>query len=93
MTTRTTIRQTSGNRVEISYTDAYTDERRVREFAVRSDGREGYVREGDGQVCDGLCGSGNTLMATCDNLMATIRREYRAMRRHEAQLESARNRD
>ena len=90
--TKTTIRQTSGNRVRISYTDAYDGLRREREFSVRSDGAEGYVHEGERQVCDGLLGAGNTLRATCDTLLATIRREYRAMRRHEAQLEAARSR-
>jgi hypothetical protein len=90
MTTKTTIRQTSSNRVQINYTDAYTNERVTREFVVRSDGHEGYVREGDRQVCDRLSSTGNTLMCTCDQLLNTIRREYRAMRRAELAIEHER---
>lgn len=68
------------------YDDCITGERRRREFMVPANG--GYVREwvrGDWkQVCDGLSDRGDTLrLGECGDLLALIRREYRAMRRAE----------
>jgi hypothetical protein len=87
---KTMIQQTAGNRVQISYNDSDTGERLTREFSVRSDGKAGYVREGERQVCDRLSSTGNTLLCTCDELLSVIRREYRAMRRAEQAIDRAR---
>lgn len=74
----------SVGRVTLSYDDAMTGERIVREFSCPPDG--GYVIEfaKDGntsQVCDRLAGMGSTLMAANRAALASkIRAEYRAMR-------------
>lgn len=71
------------------YDDCITGERRRREFMVPANG--GYIREwvrGDWkQVCDGLSDRGATLyLGAGGNLLAVIRREYRAMRRAEKSI-------
>jgi hypothetical protein len=84
---RTTITTTQPGYVTLSYDDEFGN-RITREFFC-SDKPAAYVREWrkDGnhtQPCGALSRTGSTLM--CDgyaNLLAVIRREYRAMRRAE----------
>lgn len=87
---RTKISQSqSKNYVVVEYDDTFTGTRRIREFMVPAQG--GYVREwihGDWkQVCEHLSNRGDTLrLGAGGNLLALIRREYRAMRRDEARI-------
>lgn len=81
----------SSGHVEISFTDAYTDERVTRRFSAPT--AEGYVTEHmrggrTGQVCEQLASTGSTLRASRETLADVIRREYRAMRRAEKALRS-----
>jgi len=76
-------------RVTISYDEAVTGYRLIREFVCPFGG--GYVRERRGndwqQVCAKLECRGPTLSCESrDKLIALIRAEYRAMRRAEKQL-------
>lgn len=62
---------------------------RVREFHIPYASGAGYVREGSNmgsQVCGGLSHRGATLMATPDNLLSVIRREWRKYRQSESYL-------
>ena len=73
----------TGFSVEISYDDVLTERRVTRVFSAPTS-HVGYVREGNGQVCEKLYSTGTTLRASLVTLPAVIRREYRAMRRDEA---------
>ena len=81
----TSFTTTQPGYVAVSYDNEF-GERITREFFC-SDRQASYVREWrkDGnhtQPCDRLSNRGNTLMCNGHaNLMDTIRREYRAMRR------------
>jgi hypothetical protein len=66
--------------VAIEYADEITGERVRREFRAPLS-RCGYVREGDGQVCEGLYSTGRTLESTSDGLLELVRREWRRRRR------------
>lgn len=75
--------------VVVEYDDVVTGSRRRREFMAPPGG--GYVREWSGgswkQVCYGLSGRGATLrLGSDEDLLAIIRREYRAMRRAEKKI-------
>ncbi len=50
-------------------------------FSVYAHGL-GYVRKSDGkQVCGQLAGSGETLISTKENLLSTIKREFKKLQR------------
>ena len=74
-------------RVTIAYDDVdHGGERRTRTFTAPE--KFGYVREildnGDvRQVCDKLCRYGSALMCEEKYLLATIKREYKALRQFE----------
>ena len=92
--TRTTITKTADTEVTLIAVDPYTGETATRVFWTPVSG--GYVREGsrhsadDRQVCGGLSSRGYTLTASNgDDLLALIRREWRAYRAS-AQQEMAR---
>lgn len=75
--TRTTIRATASNYVELSFDHPMTGERVTREFHCPRNG--GYVREGDKQVCGELSSMGYTLRVDDETeLLPLIRREWRA---------------
>ena len=78
---RTRITVDRSGMVTVRYTDEWGDPH-APVFYVGSD--PGYIRRWDrdgAQVCRGLAGMGPTLRATRATLLATIRREYRRMRR------------
>ena len=79
--TRATTRKTGDRTVSLSYDDEFTGERRTREFWIpRNDGLK-YVREGDKQVCEGLCNRGYTLsVREADELLPLIRAEWKRAR-------------
>ena len=60
---------------------------RVREFHIPyTSSGTGYVREGSNmgpQVCDGLAHGGDTLMASDENLLDVIRRQWRVYKSSE----------
>lgn len=83
---RAKFTETQPGYVRMEYTDLFGERVTVDYFAPR-DG--GYVRmwTKDGrhpQVCHGLSDRGPTLTCKPGELLATIRREYRAMRRANA---------
>ena len=76
----------ASGQVTINY-DA--DGARISRTFTAPTGKNGYVRELDGrgdstQPCRGLCRTGDTLIASRENLPATIRREYRRRLRMQA---------
>lgn len=83
---KTRITTDTNGSVTIEYDHAIHDERITRTFRCPVDG--GYVREGNSQVCDRLQSRGSTLMCSSRSaLPGLIRREYRAMRRAESNIE------
>ena len=86
-TIRTTIRQTETGTVVLTYQEEadLSGEPRTREFTtIGRDVREYDSRGNTLFVGDRLAGGGWSLRVGPDGLLATIRREYRAMRRVEA---------
>lgn len=82
---KTTITKTGTREVTLTAVDPWSGDDIEWVFWMPTDG--GYVRKGashsaeDKQVCIGLSSRGNTLVATDgDDLLATIRREWRAYR-------------
>jgi len=57
------------------------DGNRVRREFRAPFSRYGYVREGDGQVCEGLYSTGSTLESTSEGLLKLVRREWRRRQR------------
>jgi hypothetical protein len=86
--TKTTIRSIANNRVEISFDDALSGDRVVREYSAASNG--GYVYDqNEKQVCDRLSSRGSTLRWNATAPLADlIRCEYRAMRASEKREEA-----
>lgn len=80
------------NDVVLQYTDVDGTRIERRFFTCHhADGRDGYVQEimDDGryrQVGEALGRTGNMVSSTVADLPATIRREYRAMRRAQAKF-------
>jgi len=70
--------------VTLKAENPFTGEPMCQEYSIPTNG--GYVRDGDGrQVCYSLASRGDTLTAaTPQELLALIRREWRAMRRDAA---------
>jgi hypothetical protein len=92
-TIRTTIRQTETGTVVLTYQDEadLSGAPRVREFTtIGRDVREYDSRGGVQFVGARLANGGWSLPVGRDGLLATIRREYRAMRRAEAARWAAR---
>jgi hypothetical protein len=78
---KTVIKALDDSRVEMSYTDSFTGERREYYFYAPASG--GYVRYGPNnkQICEKLSFAGPTLQWSGKSpLVNLIRREYRAMR-------------
>jgi hypothetical protein len=76
-----------GGDVVIEYYDDLEDRRVRRRFSAPLQ-RVGYVREifyngDDGQVCERLYHTGNTLRASADTLPQVIRREWRKRQRQQ----------
>lgn len=78
--TRTTIKSTASNYVELAYDAPVTGERVTREFHCPR--RGGHVREGERQVCAELSSMGYTLRVSDEReLIGLIRREWSKARR------------
>lgn len=89
-TMKTKIEKISNREVRLAYTDDGDNVERIFWIPSTESGR-GYVRErtasgNDPQVCDALFHRGNTLTATPETLLQTIRREWKAWRREMAKL-------
>ena len=88
--TRTIIRKTSSNQVELIGTDPYDGTAIHWTFTCPYNG--GYVRHAQSraQVCGGLGSTGGTLYALSDDhLLAVIRREWQARRKDAAKWMAA----
>lgn len=73
----------NGRRVTLIYSDDFGDTV-TREFWIPNVTGRAYVREGDKQVCYGLCRLGNTMTVDPgERLVDVIRKEWRAIRRAE----------
>lgn len=72
----------NGRSVTLVYADPYTGDEVTREFWIPNVSGSAYVREGDKQVCVGLCRLGNTLtVEPGQRLVDVIRAEWRSARR------------
>ena len=68
----TTVRRILPAGHDLNY--SWPERQIVQDYVIPKSG--GFVRLGDNQVCKGLVGTGTTLTATPDDLLAVIRKEH-----------------
>ena len=87
---KTKITVNANRSVTVERDDIYSGERTQRTYFVGAATGLGYVHYytangGTFQICEGMCSTGNTLMASRDSLPAVLRRELRKLNAAEKQ--------